>query len=209
MGDSLWGRCKRKPMTSRVLTEAGQKLADYWKEIRTGNEVPSRAAFKLTSKTAPLMPHMVIAKLADGDVVFRYAGTGLVERQGMNITGKRYGDFAEPLQVARAAARIKAFHATPCGFASVHREGYQRGFAAEVEVVGFPLRADNGEGRLIVMVVTPLGTVPYTETGGRPIFMAPATHFEFIDVGQGLPDGDAIVQWAEGAVMTEGRRGDR
>ncbi len=178
MGDSLWGRCKRKPMTSRVLTEAitaGGLLERDTNRQRS----PVRAAFKLTSKTAPLMPHMVIAELADGDVVFRYAGTGLVERQGMNITGKRYGDFAEPLQVARAAARIKAFHATPCGFASVHREGYQRGFAAEVEVVGFPLRADNGEGRLIVMVVTPLGTVPYTETGGRPIFMAPATHFDY------------------------------
>ena len=196
-------------MNSRVLTEAGQKLGNYWKAIRTGNEVPTRAAFKLTSEIAPLMPHMVIAELADGDLVFRYAGTGLVERQGMNIPGKRYGDFAEPMQVARAAARVKAFHATPCGFVSVHREEYQRGFAAEVEVTGFPLRTDDGEGRLIVMVVTPLGTVPYTRTGGRPIFMAPATHFEFIEVGQGLPDGEAIVQWAEGTAMTEGRRGDR
>lgn len=196
-------------MNSRVLTEAGQKLENYWKAIRTGNEIPTRAAFKLTSEIAPLMPHMVIAELADGDLVFRYAGTGLVERQGMNITGKCYGDFAEPLQVARAAARIKAFHATPCGFVSAHREEYQRGFAAAVEVVGFPLRTDDRDGRLIVMVVVPLGTVPFTETGGRPIFMAPATHFEFIDVGQGVPDGDAIVQWAEGTAMSEGRLGDR
>lgn len=152
------------------------------------------------------MPHLSIAELCDDDLVFRLAGTGLTERQGLNITGKRYGDFAEPLQVARAVARFKAFHATPCGFVSVHREEYQRGFAAEVEVVGFPLRADDGTGMLMVMAVTPLGTVPYTETQGRPIFMAPASYFQFTDVGQGVPDDQAIVQWAEGmAISGKGR----
>ncbi|MEX0838807.1 MAG: PAS domain-containing protein [Parvibaculum sp.] len=192
-------------MNSRVLTDSGRKLEQYWKSIRKADEVPLRGTFKLTAEIAPLMPHLVIAELADGDIVFRFAGTGLTERQGLNITGKRYGDFAEPLQVARAVARIKAFHATPCGFVSVHREEYERGFAVDVEVTGFPLRSDDGEGRLMVMNVTPLGTAPYTETGGRPIFMAPASHFEFIDVGQGVPDDDAIVQWAEGTAMNEGR----
>lgn len=153
-------------MNSLVLTDSGRKLEKYWKSIRNADEVPLRRTFRPTSDIAPLMPHLVIAELVDDDLVFRLAGSGLTERQGLNITGKRYGDFAEPMQVARAAARIKAFHATPCGFVSVHREEYQRGFAADVEVVGFPLRADDGEGRMIVMVVTPLGTAPIRKPAG-------------------------------------------
>lgn len=196
-------------MSSRVLTDSSRKLEIYWRSIRKADEVPLRSAFRLTTETAPLMRHMTIAELTDDDLVFRLAGTGITERQGLNITGKRYGDFAEPLQVARAVARFKAFHATPCGFVSVHREDYERGFATDVEVAGFPLRTDDGEGRMVVMIVTPLGTAPYTETGGRPIFMAPATHFEFIDVGQGVPDGEAIVQWAERTALTGGRQPDQ
>ena len=199
---------KRIPMNSLVLTDSGRKLEKYWQSIRKADEVPRRGDFRLTSDIAPLMPHLVIAELDDNDLVFRLAGSGVTERQGLNITGKRYGDFAEPMQVARAAARIIALHAAPCGFVSVHREEYQRGFAADVEVVGFPLRTDNGEGRMLVMVVTPLGTAPYSETGGLPIFMAPASRFEFIDVGQGEPDDNAIVQWAERGALSQGKRAE-
>lgn len=183
-------------MTTSARTDAGKKLEQYWKSIRSGDTIPVRSAFKVSSATAPILPYLVILEVLDGDLVFRLAGTGIAEHQGIDITGKRYGDFAAPVQVARAVARIAAFHALPCGFVSVHREEYGRGDASEVEVTGLPLRGEGGAGQMMVLTVTPIGR-GLADKREAPLFMRPATWIDFIDLGAGTPDDAAIVRAAE------------
>lgn len=180
-------------MATGTGTEAARKLEIYWKTIRNDAKIPLRSAFKIASEIAPLLPYLVITEVADGDIVFRLAGTGLAEHQGIDITGKRYGDFAAPEQVARAIARTLAIHALPCGFRSVHTEEYGRGLSSDVEVAGFPLRGDGQAGPMMVLVVTPTGR-GLTAKSEIPLFFQPASHIEFINVGNGIPDDGAIMK---------------
>lgn len=182
-------------MTTRPRTEAGRKLEEYWKSIRgDGEQVPLRSAFKVTSANAAILPFMVILEVVEGDIVFRLAGTGLAEHQGLDITGRRYGEFAAADQVTRAVARIGACHERPCGFSSLHIEEYGRGIASEVDVTGFPLRGDGGE-RMMVLVVTPVGRGLATRRDD-PLYMKPASRIDFIDLGMGAPDDAAILKAA-------------
>ncbi|MBA4208706.1 MAG: hypothetical protein C0454_04165 [Parvibaculum sp.] len=179
-------------------TENGEKIEKYWRDIRNSGEgVPSRSAFRVSSAIAPLLPFLVIVELADRDIVFRLVGTGLAEHQGIDITGKRYSDFAGPDQVARATRRFEAAWKRPCGILSIHKEEYGRGVASLVEVASFPLRGDHEE-MMMVLSVTPIGS-GLAERSSSPLFLRPLSHIEYIDLGSGTPDDNDIVAGLNGA----------
>lgn len=181
-------------MGTEARTDTAGKLEQYWKKTRSDDEkVPLRSAFKLSSEIAPLLPHLVIMEVVAEDIVFRLVGTGLAAHQGIDITGKRYGDFAAPDQVARAVARVRAMHALPCGFLSVHTEEYGRGVSSEVEVAGFPLRGEGQAGPMMVLVVTPIGR-GLASKSETPLFLRPASRIDFVDLGYGIPDDDKIMK---------------
>lgn len=181
-------------MKTGARTETAAKLEQYWKKIRKENEkVPLRNAFKASSEIAPLLPFLAIVEVVAEDIVFRLAGTGLAEHQGIDITGKRYGDFAAPDQVMRAIARIKAVHDVPCGILSVHTEEYGRGVSSEVEVASLPLRGEGQAGLMMVLAVTPIGR-GFISKREAPLFLKPASRIEFIDLGNGIPDDDWIMK---------------
>lgn len=181
-------------MTTDPRTEAGKKLEKYWKSIRPeGERTPLRSEFRITAEIAPIVPHIVITEVLDDDVVFRLAGTGIAAHQGIDISGKRYSDFASADQVARAVARIEAFHRLPCGFVSVHTEEYGRGVTSDVEVTGFPLRGDGAAELMMVLVVTPIGRGLISKRD-TPLFLRPASYIDFIDLGAGTPDDAAVIK---------------
>lgn len=191
-------------MTTGARTEAGKKLEGYWKSIRdAGEPTPFRSAFRMTAEIAPIVPHIVITEVLDGDIVFRLAGTGIAAHQGIDITGRRYGDFAASDQVARAVARIAAIHKFACGFVSVHTEEYGRGVASEVEVTGFPLRGDGAAELMMVLAVTPVGRA-LTEKRETPLFLRPASYIDFIDLGAGTPDDAAVIKSVNAAAGAGG-----
>lgn len=186
-------------------TEAGKKFEKYWQEIRkNGEKVPLRSEFRVTSEIAPLLPFVVIAEVLDGDIVFRLVGTGLAEHQGIDITGRRYGEFSRSEQVSRALTRIAAAHARPCGLRTVHTEEYARGVSSDVEVVALPLRRDHQGGQMMVMLVTPLGR-GLADKGGRPLYLNPLSSIAYIDLGDGIPEDDDVLAGRHGpAAANEG-----
>ncbi|MBX3506346.1 MAG: PAS domain-containing protein [Parvibaculum sp.] len=190
-------------MVLHQRTENGKKLEKYWREIRVpGKNVPARSEFRVNSGIASLLPFLVIVELADEDIVFRLIGTGLAEHQGIDITGSRYSDVAQPDQVARASRRFRAAWERPCGILSIHREDYGRGVSSTVELASFPLRGDNGE-MMMVLSVTPIGK-GLAEKSNTPLFLRPLTHIEYIDLGSDVPDDASIIAGLQPAPAEKG-----
>ncbi|PKQ09607.1 MAG: hypothetical protein CVT73_01755 [Alphaproteobacteria bacterium HGW-Alphaproteobacteria-12] len=180
-------------MAASAGTDAGKKLQQYWQSIRENNqELPHRSAFKITSAIAPILPFMVILEAKEMDVVFRLVGTGIVTHQGVDVTGKHYSDFTTPERALAAVARIGACHKNRCGFVSVHAEEYGRGLASEVEVTGLPLQSGDGGGQTMILAVIPTNRI-LAKRRNEPLFLRPATYFEFIDLGAGVPEDAAYI----------------
>lgn len=192
-------------MVLHQRTENGKKLEKYWHEIRrSGDRIPARGDFRINSGIVALLPFLVIVELADDDVAFRLIGTGLAEHQGVDMTGSRYSDVAQPDQVARASRRIRAAWERPCGILSIHREDYGRGVSSIVELASFPLRGDNGE-MMMVLSVTPIGR-ELAERSDTPLFLRPLTYIEYIDLGDGVPDDTGILAGLQPASAEKGLR---
>ncbi|MGB6085206.1 PAS domain-containing protein [Parvibaculum sp.] len=175
-------------------TENSRKLELYWKSIRKpGEKIPPRSAFRVTQELAPLLPNLVIVEVLDNDLVFRLVGTALTRHQGIDITGKSYGDFSKPDQVARAVARAMAAHKVGCGLLTIHEEEYGHGLSSTVEVAAFPLRGDANGEVMMVLSATPIdrGLAPKSDTA---LFLRPLTHIEYIDLGFGVPDDAEVLK---------------
>lgn len=184
-------------MAASTGTDAGKKLQQYWQSIRENNEkLPLRSAFKITSAIAPILPFMVILEAGERDIVFRLVGTGIATHQGVDVTGKHYSDFTTPERALRAVTRIAACHENVCGFVSVHAEEYSSGLASEVEVTGLPLRSDRGGGQTMILAVIPTTRI-LVKRRNEPLFLRPATYFEFIDLGAGVPEDAADIKRIE------------
>ncbi len=191
-------------MGTSERTEQGKKLEKYWRELRkNGEKVPLRGDFRVSSEIAPLLPFLVIVEALENDIVFRLVGTGLAEHQGIDITGRRYGDFSKPDQVARALSRIRAAHALPCAFRTIHTEEYGRGIASEVEVAAFPLRGDESGSQMMVMVVTPIGR-GISEKSSKALYLKPLSSIEYIDLGSGIPDDAKVIAGESGTLKAKG-----
>lgn len=191
-------------MKTSERTEQGKKLEKYWLQLKGGGpSVPLRSEFRVTSEIAPLLPFLVIAEALENDIVFRLVGTGLAEHQGIDITGRRYGDFGKPDQVERALARIRAAHAFPCAFRTIHTEEYGRGIASEVEVAAFPLRGDESGSQMMVMAVTPIGR-GISEKDGNALYLKPLTRIGYIDLGHGIPDDADVIAGTNGTLKSSG-----
>lgn len=191
-------------MATSERTEQGKKLERYWRNLRkNGEKVPLRGDFRVSSEIAPLLPFLVIAEALENDIVFRLVGTGLAEHQGVDITGRRYGDFSKPEQVMRALSRMRAAHALPCAFRTIHTEEYGRGIASEVEVAAFPLRGDESGSQMMVMVVTPIGR-GISEKSSNALYLKPLSRIEYIDLGNGVPDDAAVLAGASGTLKEKG-----
>lgn len=140
-----------------------------------------------------MLPHLLIIEVVEGDIVFRLVGTGVAEHQGIDITGKRYGDFSAQEQRARAVTRITAAHKRPCGLLTIHKEEYGHGLSSMVEVTAFPLLGDANGELMMVLAATPVdrGLASKSDT---PLFLRPLTHIEYIDLGAGVPDDADVLQ---------------
>jgi len=67
-----------------------QRLVDYWRSLRTGDQAPARAAFD-PARMADVLPQVFIVGL-DGDALpFRLAGGLLTDLHGRGLRGEDFG----------------------------------------------------------------------------------------------------------------------
>lgn len=71
-------------------------LATYWSAKRSSRAMPDRADIDPLDMPRGILPHIgLIDCLPDGDFSYRLVGTELVERFGVNLTGRRISAMTE------------------------------------------------------------------------------------------------------------------
>jgi hypothetical protein len=92
---------------SLIGHDALRQLYDYWLSRRSGRPVPLRRDIDPIAMTAPLLPHLIIAERAGGDLRYRLVGTRIVEAHGLDYTGWTLSRLAtgEALALARQLYR--------------------------------------------------------------------------------------------------------
>jgi hypothetical protein len=162
-----------------------------WKSLRHGTLIPLRSHFK-PRLAVPFLQNIVLTEIPqfDGDGVrVRLVGSGFERRIQRNIAGVNYLDHLPEKFHADALQSIRLIFSQPCGLWQIMTMHYERMFAEPLEVTILPLSGDADRPSILLNYVKPVPQVAQpTPTNGMAMRVDTASHFQFIDVGAGVPD---------------------
>jgi hypothetical protein len=161
-----------------------------WKSLRRGTLIPRRSRFS-PRLAVPFLQHIVLTDVPkfDGDGVrIRLVGTGFERRIQTNLAGVNYLDHLPEKFHAAALESIRLIFTQPCGLWQIMTMHYERMYAEPLEVTIFPLSGDDEKPPVLLNYVKPIGQpAAPTPTNGMAMRVDTASHFEFIDIGAGVP----------------------
>lgn len=163
-----------------------QEFLDCWQGFRKGDAIPAWADFS-PGELGHLLPNLTVLEWTGPEYLsYRFAGQGIVDRIGVDITGSNFLDLIAAEARAFILSRGVKILSHPCGFLSLMEELYASGETRQTENVILPVRA-RGEGPdLLVAHTAQVEGLPHTAEDGprenlRLVSLAP------LDVGAGIP----------------------
>ncbi len=125
------------------VTPDAKEFAYYWRSLDRDRVVPRRDSFDPV-RISPLLPGIAIYEVKSRDeIIYRLAGTALVDKFGMEVTGKNFLDFWEGEGREKAANAMYECVSRPCGMFSKLMGVSMNGRVETSVAVGFPLLDKN------------------------------------------------------------------
>lgn len=126
------------------------ELWAYWNSLPKVGCVPKRADFE-PMRLAKALPDIAILERIERDVwLVRVAGTRIVFSAGIDPTGKNYLDVVGEEHRQQVATVLSIVADTPCGYEGRREISLTEGSPVVVHTLMLPLRAANGDCRLLV-----------------------------------------------------------
>lgn len=166
-------------------TEKCRGFFEHWASLRdAGQHVPSNSVF-LDNAHPDFAPHLHIADLHDGYMVFRLIGTKVVERWGRDKTGEIVGDGQPPdMQQALYENGVLTV-STPCGFRMEMAFAASNGSEISIEALVLPLETEPGAPGRMVSLSEMVETPKYGDQSERYLSVS---NVSWVDIGAGVPD---------------------
>ncbi|MCC3304798.1 PAS domain-containing protein [Sneathiella sp. HT1-7] len=121
------------------VTPDVKEFAYYWRSLDRDRVIPRRQSFD-PGRISPLLHGIAIYEVRSRDeILYRLAGTKLVDRIGMEVTGKNFLDFFEGERRAKAADAMYECVSRPCGMFSRLTGVSYKGRVETSVAAGFPL----------------------------------------------------------------------
>ncbi|MFO1186072.1 MAG: PAS domain-containing protein [Alphaproteobacteria bacterium] len=161
---------------------------DQWFALqrRSGAVVPARAEFN-PAAIKSVQRYLGIAEITDeGELVYRFVGTGIEQLMGTSLTGTRFGDIIE----ARTRPVFKIWtrnllEGHPYGIYFIFVASTATGAQVEVEDIAFPLADSQGRFRFVVGYGGPTRSLAYGESLAK---LHDFRALRAVDIGCGLPE---------------------
>jgi hypothetical protein len=184
----------RKPLIATVPNAAVRsrrslEFESMWRGLPRQGLLPYKRDFK-PGGAASLLRYVMLLEVKfepAPSLPIRLVGTALSERVQRDIKGHDYLEFLDQEYHGGAVASARLMFDRPCGLWQITPLHYERGIAQNVEVTAFPL-LDEPHPFILVLTVPREEFVRPLSPGDRAMLVETATEFEFIDVGNGVPD---------------------
>ena len=166
-------------------TEKCRGFFEHWASLRDeGQHAPLQSVF-LDKSHPEYAPHLHIADVYDGYLVFRLIGTKVVERWGRDKTGEVVGEGQPPgMQRALYENGILSV-STPCGFRMEMMFAASNGSEISVEALVLPLETQDGKPDRLVSLSEVVEKLKYGDQSERYLNMS---NVNWVDIGAGVPE---------------------
>lgn len=162
-----------------------QTFLTHWKSLRQPGELVVSSADFLDNPHALLAPNVLILDVHDDDVIVRLIATAIVERWGVDLTGKSMFTAHMPMKREDTLFNFNSVIDKPCGLLSVNNTRTSGGRAVVSETLSLPLSVLPGRPKRLInysRLIDPM------EEDERSEEVAAYEHQEWIDIGAGVPD---------------------
>ena len=172
---------------TRFKTEKCRGFFEHWASLRDeGQHVPSNSVF-LDKAHPDYAPHLHIAEMHDGYMVFRLIGTKVVERWGRDKTGEVVGD-GQPPDMQRVLYDNGVLSiSTPCGFRMEMMFAASNGSEISIEALVLPLATEVGKPGRLVSLSEVVERLKYGDQSERYLNIA---NVDWVEIGAGVPEQD-------------------
>lgn len=187
-----------------VLTPTLQIFLECWKSACHGEAVPKRAAIRPDIFPRHSLGYITYQEYeGPGVLIWKIAGTALVDGIGMELTGRNALDLLPADERDYAIMAIETALAHPCGMIYVLAIKGLYNEPVLKRLLQLPVRGEDGTIKRFVGIVepyTPLPTSPTIDLGSHAMRRGEG---ELVDVGFGVPDMDVVLsEWHQKHVTT-------
>ncbi|MCZ4281273.1 PAS domain-containing protein [Kiloniella laminariae] len=171
------------------LSPRCQLFHDYWWRLKESSEqiVPHKSDFN-PAAIKPVLPYVLLHDLTiPGKSLLRLVGTAIVDRMGIDATGRDYLDFVSPERRDKAYHHLQTTSSLPCGMRVVIEGRYQSGRVNVSETVGYPLEATGEAPRFMIFVDDIVETMEYQDVSDKQLEYYRVRRRDYIDIGAGIP----------------------
>ena len=135
----------RRKIADSVKSPACLQFLDYWLSLPRQDGRALKDAFDPIA-IPRLMSNVMILDVTDPrDAVVRLCGTELVERIGVDLTGKSYREYVEAERAEQAVRSLSVVAHTPCLMHAWLQHSKQKYTDMTSDVIGVPLASPDGE----------------------------------------------------------------
>ena len=191
-------------MPTGALTPELQIFLDCWKSVCQEGAVPERAAIRPDIFPRKSLGYITYQEYeAPGVLIWKIAGTALVDAIGMELAGRNALELLPADERDYDIMAIETALAHPCGMIYVLAVKGPYDDPILKRLLQLPVRGDDGTVKRFVGMVepyTPLPNSPEIDLGDQDMRRGEGG---LVDIGFGIPDMDVILStWRKNRVMT-------
>lgn len=169
------------------INPLNRRFAEYWLSLPRQTDVPMRKDFD-PAAVPRLLPRFLMHEIRDRSRLhIRLCGTGLVQRYGMDITGRDYLDFVPEARRAHSLEAMLAMTDWPAGCLTRMNVRTTAGRVLQTESLGLPLSLGDGRPPLVLFHSHEDRSFGFAREPGERLEHTSLRERIFLDIGNGTP----------------------
>jgi len=171
------------------LTATSERLMALWLEARDDALVPHRKAMT-PDRLKSILPYLMVLEWeGDQRLLFRLAGTQVVDGFGLELRGRNLFDFAHADNLDAQRWVMSRVCTRPQGLCIDAQFPGRDGRLQDYQILYLPLAEDDGERRRIISVISAVNRSYDRYELDGPARITEYTQTAYVDLGVGIDDG--------------------
>ncbi len=162
-------------------------LFNYWKDVRNSAIVPPAASVDPASIPQLLKDITILDLNTPDEIIYRLAGTAIVERTGMDPTGLNLLTLVPEHSRSFSSKTLFQVAQHPAGLVLEYENILRNGKRAEMESLYLPIQSATPNQMRLISIHTVVRTIGFEDERPKPEFASVLHKLVWIDIGAGTP----------------------
>jgi len=162
-------------------------LLDHWRDIRGERALPRKSDLRLATLKPVLREVSLFEWVAGDEIIWRLAGTSVVQRHERDPTWSNLLDFVPEAAKEAVSALVNITLRHPCGLMLTYGTLYSSGKVVETESLVLPFSDDSDTPRFIMVLDKEGPLREFRHETGRTSIAETVDRALLLDLGFGVP----------------------